>query len=130
MIAIDVRSVKMKAVRFFILAIFTLCAPALADAQTGQSVNILVKEFEATKVFWQQFEIAKQLVRGGENRALPALESWLSNEDRHTRCNAAFVFAGLGDDRGLEIISAVLKDMTDRPEGQGVPTFPWSIRRQ
>ena len=53
----------MKAVRFFILAIFTLCAPALAEAQTGQSVNILVKEFETTKVFWQQFEVAKQLVR-------------------------------------------------------------------
>jgi hypothetical protein len=56
----------MKAVRFFILAIFTLCASALADAQTEQSVNILVKEFETTKVFWQQFEIAKQLVRGAK----------------------------------------------------------------
>jgi HEAT repeat protein len=120
----------MKAVRFIILAILALCAPGLADAQTEQSVNILVKEFETTKVFWQQFEIAKQLVRGGENSALPALESWLSNEDRHTRCVAAFVFAGLGDDRGLEIISAVIKDKSDRPKGQGVPTAPWSIQRQ
>jgi HEAT repeat protein len=120
----------MKAVRFFILAIFTLCAPASAEAQTEQSVKILVKEFETTKSFWQQFEIAKQLVRRGENSALPALESWLSNEDRHTRCVAAFVFAGLGDDRGLEIIGAVIKDKSDRPEGQGVPTAPWSIQRQ
>jgi len=120
----------MKAVRFFILAILALCAPGVAEAQTAQSVNILVKEFETTKVFWQQFEIAKQLVRGGDNSALPALESWLSNEDRHTRCVAAFVFAGLGDDRGLEIISAVIKDKSDRPQGQGVPTAPWSIQRQ
>jgi HEAT repeat protein len=120
----------MKFIRFFIFAMLALCAPALAGAQTEQSVNILVKEFETTKVFWQQFEVAKQIVRRGENSALPALESWLSNEDRHTRCVAAFVFAGLGDDRGVEIISAVIKDKSDRPEGQGVPTAPWSIQRQ
>src|SRR5262245_62883843 len=90
----------MKVVRSSILAVLALCAPALVRAQTDQSVNILVKEFETTKVFWQQFEVAKQLVRRGENSSLPALESWLSNEDRHTRCVAAFVFAGLGDDRG------------------------------
>jgi HEAT repeat protein len=120
----------MKAVRFFILAIVTLCAPGLAEAQRDQSVDNLIKEFETTKVFWRQFEVAKKLVLRGDKGALTALESWLSNEDRHTRCIAAFVFAGLGDDRGLEIISAVLKDKSDRPQGQGVPTAPWSIQKQ
>jgi HEAT repeat protein len=120
----------MKAVRFFILAILTLCAHGLAEAQTGQSADNLVKEFETTKVFWRQFEVAKKLVARGDKGALKALESWLSNEDRHTRCVAAFVFAGLGDDRGLEIISAVLKDKSDRPQGQGVPTAPWSMQKQ
>ena len=120
----------MKALRLFILAILALCANGVAEAQIERSVNILVKEFETTKVFWQQFEIAKQLVRGGDKSALPALESWLSNEDRHTRCVAAFVFAGLGDDRGVEIISSVIKDKSDRPQGQGVATGPWSIQRQ
>ena len=120
----------MKAVRLFILAVLALCAPGLAEAQTAQSVDNLVKEFETTKVFWQQFVLAKMLVRHGEKSALPALEHWLSNEDRHARCVAAFVFAGLGDDRGLEVIIAVLKDRSDRPEGQGVPTAPWSIQRQ
>ena len=119
----------MKAVRFFIFAILTLCAPALAEAQPGQSVDNLVKEFETTNVYWR-LDVAKQLVALGDNSALQALRSWLSNEDRHKRCDAAFVFAGLGDDRGLEIIGAVLKDKSDRPKGQGVPTAPWSIRRQ
>jgi hypothetical protein len=90
----------MKTVRFFIVALLALCAPGLAEAQTEQSVDNLVKEFETTKVFWRQFEVAKKLVMRGDNSALPALESWLSNEDRHTRCAAAFVFAGLGDDPG------------------------------
>jgi len=120
----------MKAVRFFIVAILALCAPGLAEAQTEQSLDNLVKEFETTKVFWPQFEVAKKLVARGDNSALPALEPWLSNEDRHTRCVAALVFAGLGDSRGLEIISAVLKDKSDRPQGQGVSTAPWSIWKQ
>jgi len=120
----------MKAVRFFILAILALCAPGLAEAQTEQSAYNLVKDFETTKVFWQQFELAKRLVARGDNSALPALEYLLGNEDRHTRCIAAFMFAGLGDDRGVEIISSVIKDKSDRPQGQGVATGPWSIQRQ
>jgi HEAT repeat protein len=40
------------------------------------------------------------------------------------------LFAGLGDDRGLEIISAVIKDKSDRPQGKGVPGGPWSIQKQ
>jgi HEAT repeat protein len=120
----------MKAVRFFIVAILALCAPGLAEAQTEQSVDNLVKEFETTKVFWPQFEVAKKLVARGDKSALPALEPWLSNEDRHTRCVAAFVFAGLGNDRGVEVISAVLNDMSDRPEGQGISAGKWSLKAQ
>jgi HEAT repeat protein len=120
----------MKAVRFFILAILTLCAPGVVEAQTEQSVDNLVKEFETTKAFWRQFEVAKKLVARGDKSALPALESWLSNEDRHARCVAAFVFAGLSNDRGFEVIRAVLNDMSDRPEGQGIPAGNWSLQTQ
>jgi hypothetical protein len=38
----------MKVVRFFILAILSLCASGLAVAQGEQSVENLVKEFETT----------------------------------------------------------------------------------
>jgi len=117
-------------VRPFILALLILCAPGLVEAQAEQSVNNLVKEFEATNVFTRQFELAKKLVTRGDAGALPALESWLSSEDRHARCIAAYVFAGLGDDRGLEVIGAVLKDMSDRPEGQGIPAGKWSLHGQ
>jgi len=120
----------MKAVRFFILAILTLCAPGLTEAQTEQSVDNLIKEFETTKEFWRQFEAAKKLVARGDKSALPALESWLSNEDRHVRCVAAFVFAGLGNDRGFEVIRAVLNDMSDRAEGQGITAGKWSLQAQ
>jgi HEAT repeat protein len=127
----EIRNTKVKIfVRLFTLALLTLCAPGLAEAQGERSRDNLVKEFETTKVFWQKFVVAKMLVSHGDASALPALEPWLSSEDRHARCVAAIVFAGLGDDRGLGVISAVLKDRSDRPEGQGVPTAPWSIQKQ
>jgi HEAT repeat protein len=119
----------MKVVRFCILAILTLSAPGLAEAQTEQSVDNLVKEFETTKEFWRQFEVAKKLVARGDKSVLPALESWLSNEDRHERCVAAYVFAGLGNDRGLEVIIAVLNDMSDRQD-TGVVSGNWSLKAQ
>jgi HEAT repeat protein len=119
----------MKAARFFILAVLILCAPGLAEAQTEQSVDNLVKEFETTKEFWRRFEVAKKLVARGDKSALPALESRLSNEDRHERCVAAFVFACLGNDRGLEVIIAVLNDMSDRSD-TGVVPGNWSLHAQ
>jgi HEAT repeat protein len=35
------------------------------------------------------------------------------------RGNTAFVFAGLGDPRGFQVIADILSDRSDRPEGQG-----------
>jgi HEAT repeat protein len=44
----------------------------------------------------------------------------LSHEDRHVRGNGAFIFGGLGDPRGFEVITDMLTDRSDRPEGQGI----------
>ena len=131
MITPEIRDTKVKiVVRLFTLALLILWAPGSAEAQGERSRDNLVKEFETTQVFYQKFVVAKMLVDHGDASALPALEPWLSSEDRHARCVAAFVFAGLGDDRGLEIISAVLKDRSDRSEGQGAPTARWSVQEQ
>ena len=116
--------------RLFTITLLVLPAYGLAEAQGERFRDNLVREFETTKVFYQQFEVAKMLVQSGDKSALPALEPWLSNEDRHARCVAAFVFAGLGDDRGLQVISAVLKDISDRPEGQGTSAGKWSLNGQ
>jgi HEAT repeat protein len=45
---------------------------------------------------------------------LPRLELWLRCEDKRRRGNAAFVFARLGDDRGLEVIQAILEDRSPK----------------
>jgi HEAT repeat protein len=98
--------------------------------QERQSVRVLVEQFRASAVFWRQFDIGKKIVGLQSSEAFSGLEPWLTHEDRHIRGNVAFVFAALGDQRGLEVIAAILNDQSDRPEGQGVPAGRWSLNGQ
>jgi len=84
----------------------------------SNAAYMLVDRFDAEPVFWRQLEIAQQIVSLGDKSVLPRLEHWLRYADRHARGNAAFIFAGLGDPRGIEVIGDILTDFSDRPEGQ------------
>jgi ankyrin repeat protein/beta-lactamase regulating signal transducer with metallopeptidase domain len=85
-----------------------------------QSASLLVLEFKNSKVFWQQFEVAQKIVTLHDTGVLPELAGLLTDQDRHLRGNAAFIFARLGDDRGFEVIKAILADRSARPEVQGM----------
>jgi HEAT repeat protein len=100
--------------------IATVMAGGVAASQQSATSARLVEQFKTTAVFYQQFEIAKELAKGGDAQALAALEPLLRDEDRHVRANAAFVFAGRGDARGLETLAAIVGDRSDRPLGQGI----------
>lgn len=80
----------------------------------AQTASNLVEKFENTTVFWEQFEIAKKIVALHDNSVVPRLEPWLRCEDMHRRGNAAFVFAKLGDDRGFQVIKAILEDRSPK----------------
>jgi hypothetical protein len=86
------------------------------------SPGALLEQFKREKVFWQQFAIAEQIVDRHDASVLPSIASWLDHEDRHLRGNAAFIFARLGDPRGFQVITDILADRSDRPEGQGIAT--------
>src|ERR1700693_5653548 len=77
---------------------------------SGESSSSLVEQFENTTIFWKQFEVAQEIVALQDRSVLQDLEPWLSNEDMHRRGNAAFIFASLGDDRGFQVIKAILED--------------------
>jgi PBS lyase HEAT-like repeat-containing protein len=81
----------------------------------------LAQQFTSEKVFWKQLEIARKIVASHDTSVLSDLAAWLKHDDRHVRGNVAFVFAGLGDERGFAVIAAILEDRSDRPEGQGQP---------
>jgi hypothetical protein len=111
-----------------ILAVLVLPSPHVIHGQQHPSVSELLRQFEDERVFWRQCEVAKGIVAANDTSVLPQLESWLTHEDRHLRGNAAFVFARLGDARGFDVISAILRDHSERPEGQGIPGGRWSLK--
>jgi HEAT repeat protein len=110
--------------------ILVSAVPDLGRGQQGQSAAELLEKFKSTEIFWQQFEVAKKVVELRDPSPLAQLESWLSHEDRHLRGNAAFMFAALGDSRGFDVITAILNDRSERPEGQGIPKGRWSLQGQ
>jgi hypothetical protein len=81
----------------------------------------LVERFRGERQSWRQFEIAKEIADRKDSSVLSSLADWLTHEDRHIRGNVAFLFGRLGDPRGLQIITEILADRSDRAEGQGVP---------
>ena len=101
--------------------VLLLAAACLAQGQQHSTVAELLRQFETATVFWRQFEVAKLIVTANDTSVRARLQSWLTHDDRHVRGNAAFVLAGLGDPRGFEVIAAILRDLSDRPEGQGIP---------
>ncbi len=125
-----VKQIRFTVAQILALSLLGLSLSSRAETQDDQSAANLAEQFESAKIFWMQFEVARKIVTLGDTSVIPALTPWLSHEDRHIRCNAAFVVAGLGDDRGFEVISAVLRDRADRPEGQGTPGAKWSLREQ
>ncbi len=98
------------------------------DAVVNASSAQLIDEFKKSGVFWRQFEIASNIVTLGDTNVLPELTSCLTNDDRHVRGNAAFIFARLGDDRGFEVIREILADRSERSNGQGAPGGDWDRR--
>lgn len=95
------------------------CGALLASVSFGSKLLVqtaagLVEQFENGTVFWKQFEVGKKIVALHDNSLLPRLEHWLRCDDMHRRGNAAFVFAKLGDDRGFQIIKAILEDRSPK----------------
>ncbi len=82
----------------------------------------LVDQFRRESNFGRQLDVARAIVERQDTSIVPAMVAWLKHQDRHIRGNAAFVFAGLGDARGFPVLTDILTDRSDRPDGQGVPT--------
>lgn len=121
------------ATRLGILAILVLPSPQVVHGQQGPPVSELLRQFEGERVFWRQFEVAKSIVAANDMSVLPAIEPWLTHEDRRLRGNAAFIIARLGDPRGFDVIVAILGDRSEKREvhmisSVGLPSIQEQIR--
>jgi HEAT repeat protein len=123
----------MKASSFLLLLALssTTCTAATGVPQKGTNTQPaspvptkdemapLLKEFADAENFGRQLDVAKRIVALRDTGILDRLTNWLKTEDQHVRGNAAFIFAGLGDERGFEAIRGILSDRSARPAGQG-----------
>jgi len=73
--------------------VLLLAAPCVNLGQQRPSLAELLQRFETTTVFWQQFEVAKEIVAAHDISVLPKLQGWLTQEDRSLRGNAAFIYS-------------------------------------
>jgi hypothetical protein len=96
----------------------SMCLLHTVSGQTAQhpseGTSELVEQFKTTTTFWKQFEVAKQFVALHDKSVLQDLQLWLSNEDMHQRASTAFIFASLDDDRGFQVINAILENRSPK----------------
>ena len=92
--------------RICIVAMITSVPAAGADGD----VRELIARYQAESVFWQQVEMTDAIVERATRRDLMSLEPWRGHADRHLRGNVAFLFARMGDRRGLDVIVNMLSD--------------------
>lgn len=94
-----------------------LCLPQIQSLaqQSESTVDRLMVDYASVEYYWEQFEIAEELIALGAHEVIPEIEKYLNTENRRRRCNAAFVLVGLGDRRGLSIIISELHDKSQRP---------------
>lgn len=113
--------------RLGVSLVLLFAAASFVRGQQPSSLDQLVKQFENETVFSQQFEVAQAIVAAHDPSVLPRLEPWLTNEDRHVRGNAAFIFAGLGDPRGFDVIVAILGDRSEKRAVHKISSvgLPW-----
>jgi len=100
-------------------------AGGTSTVRAGQTASgKLVDDFRRSPYFFRQLDIAKEIVSLNDASVLENLKDLLGSEDRHIRGNAAFVLAGLGDVRALDIITEIIRDTSYRAEGQGQGIAP------
>jgi HEAT repeat protein len=99
-------------------SLVSICLVCTLFGQTvpypSESASALVQQFENTRYSGKNFEVAKKIVALRDKSVLKELAPELSNMDMHRRGNAAFIFASLGDDRGFQVIKAILEDRSSK----------------
>lgn len=88
---------------------------AEAAARNAEKNDELLKQFAAAEFFWQQADAARKIVARQDKGMIIRIQQFLDVADRHRRCNAAFVMAGLGDSRGMATLIRELHDQQPRP---------------
>jgi len=86
-----------------------------SEKDSKKAVDSLLEQFAGAEFFWQQADVARELIALGDPAIIPRVAKCLETPDRRRKCNAALVLAALGDKRGLPVIIGELQDTKPRP---------------
>jgi hypothetical protein len=91
-----------------------LCAAMMSASlhAATPTASELVAQYQTEQAYDKLMKLGDEIVRVASLRDLSPLEPWLSHYDRHTRANAAYLFAKLGDPRGLDTLAGILDDFS------------------
>lgn len=92
------------------IAFTCLSLTTAAQNQEHLTAVELVQRFKAMNNPALQADVAKAMITLHDPSVLSGLEPYLTDQNRMVRGNAALVFAGLGDNRGFQIILDILND--------------------
>jgi HEAT repeat protein len=96
----------------------------VAPQSTATDVRQLLTDFANAQYVWQQTNVARALIAAKDRSVISSIEPYLETADRKRRCNAALVIAGLGDERGVDILIRELEDTN--PSGRTGEEGPWA----
>ena len=86
-------------------------AGSLCASAASPEVSQLIAKFQGEESgLVDHVDIANEIAKVATLDDVSSLEPWLAHEDRHVRGNAAYLFAKLGDRRGLATIEGILTD--------------------
>ena len=108
---------------FLSLSLPALPQPAPANDASRTDITRLLSEYATAEYFWQQTDIARKLIATGDRQIIAAIQPYLETNDRSRRCNAAFVLAGLDDERGAVILISELQDTVPGTRAVGSVDF-------
>lgn len=91
------------------------CPAQSATSAPSAVAAELLQEFKTAEFSFQQAKVGEKLAALRDKSVVPALFALLKSADRAERCNAGFVLARLGEERGLSAILAELQDRQPRP---------------
>jgi len=92
-----------------------LAEQSCAAAEPARNASELLRAFSNVEFFWQQKDIAEEMIRLGDKSVIAGVAPFLTSKSRCERCNAGLVLAGLGDNRGAAIILGEFHDKGARP---------------
>jgi len=126
----SIKTLQAKVARLGVSLALLFGTPCVIQGQQHPTVIELVQQFENTAVFWRQMEVAIAIAPANDRTIFSATGAMVDAPRPSSKGQTHFIYSALGDPSGFDVIAAILRDRSERPEGQGIAGARWSLPGQ